>query len=112
LLKEKTKALELLQRDEGPENVEVIKRLQGEIEYILEQEDVKWKQRGKQNWFREGDRNTQFFHAWASHRRKINTIKKIKDEEGVVWKKSEEISNAFISFYQNLFTTGEVEGIE
>jgi hypothetical protein len=25
---------------------------------------------------------------------------------------TEEISNAFISFYQNLFTTGEVEGIE
>jgi hypothetical protein len=43
---------------------------------------VKWKQRGKQNWFREGDRNTSFFHAWASHRKKINMIKKIKDEDG------------------------------
>jgi hypothetical protein len=52
LLEEKTKALEILQKDEGPENVEAIKRLQGEIEYILKQEDVKWKQRGKQNWFR------------------------------------------------------------
>jgi hypothetical protein len=29
-----------------------------------------------------------------------------------VWKKKEEISMAFINFYQNLFTAGEVEGIE
>jgi hypothetical protein len=63
VLKEKTKALEVLQRNEGLENVEEIKCLQGEIDYILDQEDVKWKQRGKQNWFREGDRNTSFFNA-------------------------------------------------
>jgi nucleoside-triphosphatase THEP1 len=63
VLKEKTKALEVLQRNEGLENVEEIKCLQGEIDYILDQEDVKWKQRGKQNWFKEGDRNTSFFNA-------------------------------------------------
>jgi hypothetical protein len=65
LLKEKTKKLELLQQHEGPENVEAIQILKGEIEYILEQEDVRWKQRGKQNWYKNGDRNTFFFFFFS-----------------------------------------------
>jgi ribonuclease HI len=112
LLKKKTKELELLQQNEGPGTVEAIKKLKDEIEYILEQEDVRWKQRGKQNWYKNGYRNTPFFHAWATHRRKINSIKRIEDEEGRVWKKTKEISVAFTSFYQNLFSAGEVEGVE
>jgi hypothetical protein len=62
-LKKKTKALEELQLQEGAENWREIKKLQGEIESILEQEDIKWKQRAKQNWYHNGDRNTPFFHA-------------------------------------------------
>jgi hypothetical protein len=76
----------------------------------LEYEDVKWKQRSKQNWYKEGDRNTTFFHAWASHRKKVNTIKRIKDVEGREWKKEKKIGNAFVQFYEKLFTTGEPSG--
>jgi hypothetical protein len=112
ILKQKSKKLAMLQQHEGRENLEEIRKLQGEIEYIMEQEDVRWKQRGKQNWYKNGDRNTSFFHAWASHRRKINTIKKIEDEQGREWVEPKEISAAFINFYQQLFTTGGTEGVE
>jgi hypothetical protein len=71
----------------------------------MEQEDIKWKQRAKQNWYRNGDRNTPFFHAWADHRRRINHISNIVDEEGRCWKKKKEIPRVFTAFYQKLFTT-------
>jgi hypothetical protein len=44
-------------------NLAAIQRLQKEIDFILEQEDIKWKQRAKQNWYQKGD-HTHFFHAW------------------------------------------------
>lgn len=91
--------MELLQRDEGPENWEAVKVLQSEIDFIMEHEDIKWKQRTKQNWYQQGDRNTPFFHAWASHRRKINHIKQIVDESGTMWKKPKEIGATFVKYY-------------
>jgi hypothetical protein len=108
---QKTKQLELLQREEGPNNYEAIKVLKKELDFIMEQEDIKWKQRAKQNWYQHGDRNTSFFHAWANHRRKVNQIKKVVDEAGSVWKKQHEIGAAFVHYYTSLFTAGEVGGV-
>jgi hypothetical protein len=91
VLKEKSKKLEELQRYDEGANWPAIKILKGEIDSILEHEDVKWKQRAKQNWFTHGDRNTPYYHAWASHRRKVNKIEKIIDEGGREWKKQNDI---------------------
>lgn len=101
-----------MQKNEGPGDIEAIKQLLREIEYILEQEDVRWNNWGKQNWYMNGDQNTPFFHAWATHRRKINHIKKIEDEEGREWGKPEEVRKAFIDFYQQLFTTEDVVRVD
>jgi hypothetical protein len=43
ILKQKTKALKELQKQEGVEDSAVIKKLKGEIELIMEQDDVCWK---------------------------------------------------------------------
>jgi hypothetical protein len=92
-LKQKTKQLEALQRDEGLENWENIKLLHSEIDFILEQEDFKWKQRAKQNWYQYGDHNTPFFHAWANHRRKTNHIRQVVDEAGACGKHQRRLCN-------------------
>jgi hypothetical protein len=112
VLEDKTKQLEELQRQEGAEDWPAIKALKGDIDVILENEDMKWKQRAKQNWYKNGDRNTPFFHAWANHRRKINRIVKIKDEEGREWKKQKDIGLAFTHFFQHLFTASEISGVD
>ncbi|XP_074342277.1 uncharacterized protein LOC141679769 [Apium graveolens] len=50
---------------------------------FLEKQEVYWKQRAKQFWLQEGDRNTKFFHRNTSVRKKQNSVQKIKDEDGI-----------------------------
>jgi len=40
------------------------------LERVEEQIDIYWRQRAHVRWLREGDRNTAFFHAACSERRK------------------------------------------
>jgi hypothetical protein len=101
-----------MQRYEIPGNLESIKQIKGELNKLLEMEDVKWRQRAKTNWFIKGDRNTQFFHAWANQRRRSNFIGSISDLEGHEWTRPEEVGNAFTRYFQNLFDTDGVSGIE
>jgi hypothetical protein len=107
-LEEKTKKLAELQTHEDGGNGSAISVLKSEINTILEHMDLKWKQRAKQSWYRAGDRNTPFYHAWASHRRKVNRIAKIQDEDGREWKKQPEIGAAFSRFFQQLFSAGGI----
>lgn len=89
-----------------------IKKIQEEIDVLLEQEDLRRKQRAKQSWLQHGDRNTKFYHAWPNQRRKMNLIVQIMDESESIHKEPGEIGQAFIQFYQSLFFTSRPEGIE
>jgi hypothetical protein len=44
-------------------------------ELLLERDEIYWAQRSRANWLQHGDRNTSFFHNYASARRKKNSIK-------------------------------------
>jgi hypothetical protein len=75
-------------------------------------EDVKWHQRAKINWFKAGDRNTQYFRVWANQRRRSNFIGSIKDMEGQTWTRPKEMGQAFHHYFQKLFEAKGVEGID
>jgi hypothetical protein len=49
ILKQKSKRLLELQGNNNSDQVEVVKQIQKDIDDILEREEVKWKQRAKQN---------------------------------------------------------------
>lgn len=74
-IREKKKSLTSLTTHDHDGNLGAnINRLRKEINDLLDSEETLWHQRSKIHWYREGDRNTKFFHALASKRRKKNTI--------------------------------------
>ncbi|XP_040986473.1 uncharacterized protein LOC121234570 [Juglans microcarpa x Juglans regia] len=93
---------------------EKVKRLKCEVGQLLEKEDVKWKQRAKRSWFREGDRNTKYFHACASQRRRKSRIIQISDLSGRILKDQEGIEGAFKRHFEEVLSSSgpSVEKIE
>jgi hypothetical protein len=77
----------------------------------MEPKVLKWRQRAKENWLKHGDHNTKYFHACANQRQKGNRIVQIQDENGRVCTTNDAIANAFVQYYQHLFTMTEPHNI-
>ena len=54
------------------------------LERLQDQLHVYWKQRAHIAWLTKGDRNTKFFHAFASERRRRNFVRRLKEDGGGV----------------------------
>ncbi|XP_042944508.1 uncharacterized protein LOC122278379 [Carya illinoinensis] len=93
-------------------NTAAIKALQKEIDKSLEEENLRWQQRAKQLWLRDGDRNSKFFHKCANQRRKNNGILKLMRTDESFTTDLREISSLFSQYYQDLFTSSNPRGIE
>ena len=52
----------------SPEVIQELRETRVNLNCWLDREDAIWKQRSRLSWFRNGDRNTRFFHAKASAR--------------------------------------------
>jgi hypothetical protein len=74
---------------------------------ILKQEEETWRQKSRINWLALGDKNTKFFHAYASSRKMNNTIWDITKEDGTVITCSHEIEEEAVGFFQNIFKAHE-----
>lgn len=55
------------------------------------------------NWLKEGDRNTSFLLARAAERKHQNKIMVLKDAQGEIRNKSEEIKGIMHDFYTELY---------
>jgi hypothetical protein len=71
---------------------------------LLEEEEIKWKQKSNEARFKKGDKNTKHFHACVTQRKFINAINNITDEQGQVWESKEDVEQVFVNYYQNVFT--------
>ncbi|CAL2260435.1 unnamed protein product [Prunus armeniaca] len=72
---------------------------------LVYKEEVKWRQRGKIQWAKDGDINTKFFHRIASSRRKRNLIQKLDIEGYDVVVSEGEIELEIINFFKNLYNS-------
>lgn len=72
---------------------------------LEEQKNIYWRQRAKVHWLRDGDRNTRFFHHFASERRKRSRLSRLVVEGGRVVEREEEILEQVSDYYKMLFTS-------
>jgi hypothetical protein len=65
------------------EGIDEIRNLEKELCELFEREEIMARQRSRVEWLREGDRNTSFFHARATARKRANKIQNVKMAHGV-----------------------------
>jgi hypothetical protein len=106
------KALQDVQQEVDPRKAELEKVLKEELDALLEIEDLKCRQRVKENWLRYGDRNTKCVHACASHRSCRNHIRKVIDLDGKHCFTQRDIEGTFINYFQMLFTVGNDRDVD
>ena len=67
--------------------------------------EVSWRQKSRELWLREGDKNTKFFHKMANARRRRNSLVKVKIKNGWLIEEGEikeAVIGAFLEFINSL----------
>ena len=82
-LQEKQAVLDEFSMQNKAEHLQTINALKIEINTILHQDELFWRQRSRSIWLPTDDKNTKFFHQRASQRRRKNHIFGVQDKEGV-----------------------------
>jgi hypothetical protein len=79
--------------------------LRFKLSRLEEKRDTYWKQRAYAHWMKEGDRNTEYFHSFASERKKLkmNRITKLQKEDGGVVDEEEAIKEVDTNYFEKLF---------
>ncbi|PKI65221.1 hypothetical protein CRG98_014370 [Punica granatum] len=79
--------------------------LLADLEENLIRKDLIWRQKSRELWLKDGDRNTKFFHLSTVIRRRANQIVAIKDDNGEWSQDQEVIGDYFLRKFQDLFKT-------
>ncbi|KAK8636122.1 hypothetical protein V6N13_004831 [Hibiscus sabdariffa] len=83
--------------------IDLDRKLRDELDMILIQEESLWIQKSRCQWYLHGDCNTKFFHSYAVARRRANSVRALKDSQGVWISDPVELQNLAKLFYMNLF---------
>ncbi|XP_075663398.1 uncharacterized protein LOC142632978 [Castanea sativa] len=104
-IEEKHKQLEVLTSMNTADNIELIQKVKNEIQSLLLQDELFWRQRSRSIWLSAGDKNTKYFHQRASQRRRKNHIHGFLDENGQWCTSESDTARVAEAYFQNLFTS-------
>lgn len=91
----------------SPGDSKGIKEVENQIERLLRDEEIYWRQRSKALWLQNRDRNTKFFHGKASDRRRRNLIEGILDQNNFWREDTQEIEHEVCRYFHELFTSSK-----
>ena len=92
-------------------HVPLIKSLEMEINNILHQDELFWRQTSRSIWLPAGDKNTKVFHQWASQRQQKNNISGLKDNNENWCTFEDQIAQNAEQYFQDLFTSNNLENL-
>lgn len=68
------------------------------------QEEMFWRQKSRIQWLKEGDRNTKFFHAYATSQRRRSAISGLLREDGSMALQQDDIAKLLVDHFCQGFT--------
>ncbi|XP_026396357.1 uncharacterized protein LOC113290991 [Papaver somniferum] len=80
-------------------------RLKARLEYLYNLEELYWKDKSREVWLLEGDRNSPYFHRVTLFRRKRNAISWIKNSLNTILTDRDSIGNSFIDYFKGLYSS-------
>jgi hypothetical protein len=90
------------------ENLAIEATLSLELNDWLEREEIKWKQKSRELWLKEGDKNSKFFHLSTMIHRRRNFIAEIKLPNNQWIQARADIENYFSSQFRELFQSSQL----
>jgi hypothetical protein len=105
LIKEKRMQLQTLLSAHPLGDSPRILELQEDLNGLLENEEIFWKQRSGVSWMNARDKNTKFFHAQCSQMRQTNRISGLRDDSGVWHSDMAKVSELAVQYFQNIFSS-------
>ena len=94
------------------DRVDEIQNLKKEINEALSREEVMWAQRSRALWMKWGDRNTKFFHATASQRRRRNSITGLLDSHGTWQEDPGAMEGIILDYFESIFRSDNPSSFE
>ena len=77
--------------------------LKQEWEELCSREEEYWRQKSRELWLQQGDKNTIYFHALAKKKRASQTIFKIKESNlGYILINAKKIRDEGVKFFKNI----------
>jgi hypothetical protein len=91
------------------EELNLLRALKIRKEKILATEESTWRLKSPALWMQNGDKNTRFFHKYATQRRLQNSIWDITNDDGVTLSSESEIKEHAYNFFKSQFEAPEAE---
>ena len=98
---------EWIQGNTSRESIDMEKQLMKKWDERCEQEEILWKQKSRNQWLKEGERNTKFFHRSAIDYKCSNRITRLQGEHGEILSSHQDITNQLRRHFQSIATEPE-----
>lgn len=96
------KELEEEQASDLP-RLHVVNSLKYQLGTAYKEEESYWSQKSNENWLKEGDMNSKFFHASVKSARKKKILEKLLDEKGNIQKAEASKGEVATAYFSSLF---------